>query len=244
MLVIGGDSFGVQIRHHECVKFDLPYVWYSELASRQGVDVVNAAVGGADIYSSVFRCVQAILRDPGSVTDCLFFLTDFHRDLLNTQEDMHEYLALVNLFEESDFYRTYNVENEESEGGRMNLLVSGNTTDPKWTYYRDSSMLKAYMASLSAMSQLSVVCQNNDIRLIWVHTAFYNQIELVRRYGNDLFCQPEYEDFVYTDVITENFTKLDDKHWKARQTHPGHMIGLEQMSLLRGFSEKYPGWLK
>lgn len=244
MLVIGGDSFGVEVQHKECQEFDLPFVWYTELARQRGVDVANAAVGGSDIYSSVFRCVQAILKNPGSVTHCLFFITDFHRDLINTQDDIHEYLGLVDLFEQTDFYKTYDMENEESWGDRMNVLITGSPKDSKWTYYKDSSMFKTYMAGLSAMSQLSTVCCNHNIRLTWVHTNFYNQIELIRRYAKDLFSQGEYEDYVYTDVITENFTKPDDKYWKERQTHPAHMTGDEQIKLLLGFKHKFPGWVK
>ena len=244
MLVIGGDSFGVEVQAQECQEFNLPYVWYTETAKRQGVDVENVAVGGSDIYSSVFRTVQAILKNPESVTACLFFITDFHRDLINTEEDIHQYLGLVPLFEQTDFYRTYNMENEESWGDRMNVLMDSDTENQRWGYYRTSSMFKAYMAGLSAMSQLSAVCSKNDIRLIWVHTHFYNQIEMIQRYASDLFLQSEYESFVYTDVITENFTKPDDKYWKERQTHPSHMVGAEQEQLFEAFTIKYPGWLK
>ena len=243
MVIIGGDSFGVHVSREECQSHDMSYTWYQQILKQKNIECVNVAVGGSCIYSSVFRCVQSIIKNPGTFTHCMFFITDFHRDLTNTQPDIHRYLDSAYRLEAPKAYMNYDFRNDESVGNRMDVLGNNKIEDPNWSYFKNSSMFKLYMAGLSCLSQLSTVCERNNIKLMWVHTNFISQINLIKEWSGHLFAQP-YKDFVYTDVITTEFTKPHDKHWRARQDNPGHMTGTEQIHLLREFKYNHLHWLE
>jgi hypothetical protein len=240
-LLIGGDSFGTLASEPEKQKYKIPYSWHTEIADRAGVEHVNVSVGGADIYSSTFRSIQAILND-SSITHLLFFITDFHRDVVSISLDGETNLYNSHDFETTDFYREYDLKYDEPTGRKRPVLTDSIPTDPYYSYFSASSTFKAYLAGMACLSQLACVCHKHNVNLIWVHTYFIEQIDVIHRYTHDVFPQP-YKDFVYTSVITEHFAKKNDQYLALRQEYPGHMAPHEQTVLFTAFHQQYPNWL-
>lgn len=241
-LLVGGDSFGTADLNKDILDlYKIKYYWHMQLAADYGVEYENVAVGGSDIYYSTFRAIQTILND-NEITHVMFFITDLSRDLLNREDNM---AVMMHNVMETDiandrFYHAHDVHTTcESTGTKWDVLLKPGL--PLFRYFINQSTTKVFHAGLSVLTQLANLCHKRNIKLMFVHTCFKEQIEYIEPYAKEFMLN--YQSYKYVDALDTKYYEEegDIVNWRGRW--PGHMSPKEHPILLHKFKSLNPTWL-
>ena len=241
-LLVGGDSFGTADMNKDVLElYKIKYYWHRQLAAEYGAEYKNVAVGGADIYYSTFRAIQAILNDP-EITHMMFFITDLSRDLLNRKDAMDVMMHNVTNLDivDHDFYRTHNPNTTcESTGTKWEVLQKPGL--PLFRYFINQSTTKLFHAGLAVLTQLATLCHKRNIKMMFVHTCFKDQINYIESNATEFMLN--FQSYKYVDALGIKYynEEGDIINWRSRW--PAHMSPDEHPILLSKFKSLNPTWM-
>lgn len=218
MLLVGGDSFAQFPRFHWYKTSPGPdqITTVSYPASRRGpgftVDytyphwceildnnAISVGVGGGDIYTTSFVTTQSILSNP-KITHCIFFITSFDRDVIQTSKRSFEKLELDILdtppmkevyTSESRYVVDGHVSRNADVASNLRLIghhwfcqpeeMRGPDADKILNYLSYTPAFKQIHTKLACLSHLKTICDNNNVKILFTTPmdgeTLYKQLE-------------------------------------------------------------------
>ena len=270
MLLVGGDSFAQFPRFHwykssptadqiTTVSYpassrgpeftvDYTYPHWCEILDNNAISV---GVGGGDIYTTSFVTIQALLGNP-KITHCIFFITGFDRDVIQTSKrstdklklDMIDTQPLQEVYTSQSRYvvdgyasRNHNTlsdfrfvgynwfsESEEMQGSNADEILN---------YLSYTPAFKQIHTKLACLSHLKTICDNNNVKILFITPM---DGEIVNKQLEPLL-----------NIICFDFHSAIDNYeeWILTNEHQwltSHLSKEQHVKVADHFNSQFPNW--
>lgn len=265
-LLVGGDSFAQFPDHSfQCIE-TRPYIDYPESNLGKGFrqnllfkhwcqhldeDAVSVGIGGADISTTSFVTLQELMS--GNYTHCIFFVTNFYRDIveINKADPMDsprfaDHTEFDTLYKDKDYIKHMHWTSEnEDDADDMSEKVYRKIRTSVWfdtdeiigkhkqgfqTYLKYYADFKYIHNRLSNLMFLKKYCDDNGINLCFVY-PFYpdpSSRNTMKYISGEHFHYP-----IKQTTITSEFFKWAVTH----HTEDEHLL------IAHRFKRRYSYWL-
>lgn len=218
MLLVGGDSFAQFPRFHwyktspaadqiTTVSYpaskrgpgftvDYTYPHWCEILDNNAISV---GIGGGDIYTTSFVTTQSILSNP-KITHCIFFITGFDRDVIQTTKRTFDKLKL-DILDTPPMKEVYTSKSKYVVDGHLSRRhepesnfrlvghnwfceseeMRGPNADEILNHLSYTPAFKQIHTKLACLSHLKTICDNNDVKILFTTPmdgeTLYKQLE-------------------------------------------------------------------
>lgn len=268
MLLVGGDSFAQFPRFHwyksmptadqittvthpaspHGPEFTVDYT-YPHWCEILDDDAISVGLGGGDIYTTSFITTQAILSNP-KITHCIFFITSFDRDVIQTTKRSFDKLRLDTLDTPpmNEVYTQYEVDGQifTRHNPKSNFrLIShhwfgqpedeqGPNADEILNHLYYTPAFKQTHTKLACLSHLKTICDNNNVNILFISPVSGETMNKQLESLLNITC------FDFHPAI-DNYEEW--RHTNLYKSLRSHISKEQHVKVADHFKTKFPNWL-
>lgn len=215
-------------------------------------DAISVGYGGADIYTTTFVATQEIISNQ-DISHCIFFITGFDRDVVQTSErsidklnlDLLERPSIENFYNKKGKYAVdCHAHREHDEMSDYRLIgnywfcqpeeLRAPMEDSIIKYYARTPVFKSMHTKLACLSHLKSICDVNNVKILFVTPM--DEPEWSKDLNNMLHIN--FYDFTPALDDYDNWIKTEQYKWLT-----SHVTKEHHAQIAQHFQSLNPNWL-